>query len=132
MALAGPYPDPDVTLVRFGSMYDFDPNAHAPLPFVYIVGDAEAPEETWGQEAVLFHNPRAKIPLLKGLFETVSEGQLEDGKYSEIIKEDFIPFMSMSQLNDGSGHRQAAIESGDRVYNIIKETYADHGEKKPA
>ena len=73
MALSGPYPDEDMTYLRFGSMFDFDPNANAPLPFAYIVGDPDTPVETWGQEANLFHNPNAKYPIANDLFGAVTD-----------------------------------------------------------
>ncbi|WP_202882877.1 hypothetical protein [Microvirga tunisiensis] len=124
MALAGPYPDPDVTMLRFGSMYDPDPNAHAPLPFAYIVGDPGTPDETWGQEAILFHNPKAKYPIPLDLFETFTEGRIESGQYLDIMKGGFVPFMSMSHLIDGRGHRQAAMSFGDAAFEVLERTYA--------
>lgn len=120
MALAGQFPDHDVTMLRCGSMYDFDPNAHAPLPFAYIVGDPGTPEETWGQEAVLFHNPTAKYPIPVGLFETVTESRVEGDVHSDTIKSCFSPFMSMSYLIDGPGHRRAAMALGDRVFEVLE------------
>lgn len=123
MALAGPYPDGGVTALRFGNMYDFDPNAHAPLPFAFIVGDPGTPHETWGQEAVLYHNPRAKFPIPLGLFDTVGEGHIEDGRYVEEMKSDFVPFFSLTHLIDGRGHRRVAIEIGEMAWKHLVEAY---------
>jgi len=122
MALAGPYPDPSVTMLRSGTMFDSDPNAHAALPFVYIVGDPGAPDETWGQEAVLFHNPNAKHPVPLGLFSTVTEGCVQDGQYIDQIK-GFSPYSSMSALIDGPGHRARARMLGDQVFSSLEGWY---------
>jgi hypothetical protein len=124
MALAGPYPDDSLTMLRFGAMFDFDPNAHAPLPFAYIVGDEGTPEETWGQEANLFHNPKAKYPVPPGLFDTVTDSQCVDGQYSDIIKSDFSPIMSMSMSISGPGHRQAAMDRGDKIFSELEKAYS--------
>lgn len=123
MALAGPFPDPNLSMLRFGSMYDFDPNAHSPLSFAYLVGDEQAPEETWGQEAVLFHNPSAKYPVPRGLFSGVTETVLEDGAPVDYLKGNFIPYNSMSQLFHGPGHRRAAIASGELAFKILRDQF---------
>ena len=123
MALSGSYPDDHVTCLRFGSMYDFDPNAHAPLPFAYIVGDPDTPCETWGQESVLYHNPRAKCPVPTDLFDTVGEGHIEDGRYVEKMKSGFVPFFSLTHLVEGLGHRRGAINIGDMAWKHLLETY---------
>jgi hypothetical protein len=130
MALAGPYPDAEVTKLRFGATYDFDPNAHAPLPFAYIVGDADAPDETWGQEANLFHNPRARYPIPQGLFDTVADSRCIDGQYSDVIKGDFAPIMSMSMLISGVGHRRAALIGAKRVLGVLRESYAQMNQRR--
>ncbi|WP_439923557.1 hypothetical protein [Nitrobacter sp. JJSN] len=130
MALAGPYPDGELTDLRYGTAFDFDPNAHAPLPFAYIVGDEGAPEETWGQEANLFHNPHAKYPVPRDLFDTVTDSQCTDGQYSDVIKSDFSPIMSMSMLISGPGHRRLAVERGEQVLAALEEVYAPLEEKR--
>ena len=130
MALSGPYPDHDLTMLRFGSMFDFDPNAHAPLPFAYIVGDPGAPEETWEQEANLFHNPKAKYPIPKGLFDTVTDSQCVDGVYTDLIKGDFSPIMSLSHSLSGPGHRRAAIATGERIFAELEKLYAQMNQRR--
>lgn len=116
MALAGLYPDANVTMVRFGSMFDPDPDAFAPVPFVYLVGDPDAPDETWGQEAVLFHNPRALHPVPVGLFESIAEGSREDDGYADLLKGPFVPYSSTSATFHGPGHRRAAMTVGEAQY----------------
>ena len=131
MALAGPYPDENLSYLRFGSMFDFDPNATAPLPFAYIVGDPETPVETWGQEANLFHNPNAKYPIADNLFRTVTDSRYADGKYTDLIKGDFSPIMSMSIAISGPGHRGAAIGQAQKVIELLSEAYKKV-DKRPA
>lgn len=130
MALAGPYPDEDVTMLRFGSMFDIDPNAHAPLPFAYIVGDPGVPEETWGQGANLFHNPKAKYPIPQDLFDSVTNSQCIDGQYSDLFKSDFSPIMSLSHLINGPGQRQVAIKLGDKIFADLEKVYAEQSERR--
>jgi hypothetical protein len=132
MALAGPYPDEDVTMLRCGCMFDFDPNAHAPLPFAYIVGSPGAPEETWGQEAYLFHNPKAKHPIADDLFTTVTNSQVVDGQYSDLMRGDFAPIMSMSHLINGPGHRGAAMKLGDKIFADLEKAYAAQNVRRAA
>lgn len=123
MALAGPYPDDDVSMVRFGCMYDPDPNAHNPLPFAYIVGEPDAPTETWGQEANLFHNPKAKYPIPKDLFETLTNSEMIEGQYVDHIVDEFKPVMSMSNLINGPGHRRAAGKIANSLFASLQALY---------
>ena len=129
MAITGPYPDDDVSIVRFGNMIDHDPNAHLALPFAFIVGDEDAPPETWGTGANLFHNPRAKHPLPLGLFETVTDSTYVDGVYSDRTKADFIPIMSISNSIRGPGHRAAAERLRDGILAGGIESYMEQMEK---
>lgn len=129
MAITGPYPDDDVSIVRFGNMIDHDPNAHLPLPFAFIVGDEDAPPETWGTGANLFHNPRAKHPVPLGLFETVTDSIYVDGVYRDRTKADFIPIMSISNSLRGPGHRAAAERLRDKILAGGIEWYMEQMEK---
>src|SRR5690606_36927458 len=96
---------------------------HAPLPFMYIVGDDGAPEETWGQEAVLFHNPYANTPLPLHLFDTVAEGHIENGQYVEESKSPFFPYFSLTHMFGGPVHRQKAMAIGEKIWEALEETY---------
>lgn len=129
VALAGVYPDENMTVLRFGTMNDPDPNAHQPLPFAYIVGDPGTPEETWGQEAMLIHNPNALHPVPAGLFETVTETALENGRPVDTIKSGFLPYMSMSNVFAGPGHRAVAMDFGDRAYETLVRLFAANDPK---
>ncbi|MGO7450564.1 hypothetical protein ACCS81_00970 [Rhizobium ruizarguesonis] len=129
VALAGPYPDEDLTVLRFGTMNDPDPNAHQPLPFAYIVGDPGTPEETWGQEAMLIHNPNALYPVPTGLFETVTETVLENGRPVDTIKSEFLPYMSLSNVFAGPGHRKLAMDFGNQAYESLVQLFAANDPK---
>ncbi|MBX9453207.1 MAG: hypothetical protein KL801_15470 [Mesorhizobium sp.] len=130
VALAGPYPDEDLTVLRFGTMNDPNPNAHQPLPFAYIVGDPGTPEETWGQEAMLIHNPNALYPVPTGLFETVAETVLENGRPVDTIKSGFFPYMSLSNVFAGPGRREVAMQFGDHAYDSLVKLFAANDPKQ--
>lgn len=115
MAIAGPYPDDDLTVLRFGRRFDDHPNADKSKPFAFIVGDADAPAESWGSEANLFHNPNARHPVPIGLFETVTDSTFVDGVYADLFKSDFTPIMSVSNSMRGSGHRRHAEQLRDGI-----------------
>jgi hypothetical protein len=128
MALAGPYPDEDVSMVRFGSMIDPDPNAHKPLPFAYIVGEPGSPAETWGQEANLFHNPKANHPIPVDLFDTVTNSEVIEGQYVDHVTYDFKPIMSLSNLINGPGHRRAAEKIAESLFASLEKVYLAKGD----
>lgn len=113
-------------MLRFGTMNDPDPNAHQPLPFAYIVGDPGTPEETWGREAMLIHNPNALHPVPAGLFRTVTETAIEDGRPADTMKSGFLPYSSMSQVFAGPGHRQMAMKFGDVAFESRVRVFATH------
>lgn len=55
-----------ISMIRYGTFYNPDPNSAIPLPFSYVVGDERYPEG-WIQGAVVFHNPHAIHALPFGL-----------------------------------------------------------------
>ena len=93
------------------------------MPFVYIVGERGAPVETWGREANLFHNPKAKHPIPVDLFDTVTNSQVVNGQYIDRFKDDFKPIMSMSNLINGPGHRRSAEAIADRLFASLEQIY---------
>jgi hypothetical protein len=129
MAITGPYPDEEVSIVRFGNMIDHDPNAHVALPFAFIVGDEGTPIETWGTGANLFHNPRAKHPVPLGLFETVTDSTYVDGVYSDRPKSDFVPIMSISNSMRGPRHRAIAERWRDEILAKGIDSYMEQMER---
>jgi len=122
MGLQGNHPDKDMTALRWGNRYDYDPNAHAPKPFVHFVGGRRAPRETWGQEAVLFHNPNALNPVPFGLFESVTESVFEEDRPVDYLKSDFAPFFSMTQFFEGKDHRKSAKKMGKAMWKLLQAT----------
>lgn len=124
MGLGSTYPSDDVIALRYGNYYDWDPNAHAPLPFVYMVAQENAPEETWGQEAVFFHNPNATHPIVKGLFSAVSEASIDgSGVYSVKSNKEFFPFMSMTSFFTGDRRIEEAISMGNFWWEVLQMAY---------
>ena len=122
MGMSGKYPDKGISALRFGNRYDADPNAHAPKPFLHFVGGKKAPRETWGAETVLFHNPNAKIPVPRGIFETVTESIIEHGQHVDLIKSDFTPIYSMTMFTDGDNHRAKALMAGKFIWKMLNAT----------
>ena len=99
-----------------------------PLPFAYIVGERGVPVETWGQEANLFHNPKAKHPISVDLFDTVANSQILDGQYVDSFKDDFKPIMSISHSIHGPDHRQIAKDIADRRFASMQQALIDTSE----
>jgi hypothetical protein len=63
MGLQGAHFSPNIRMLRYGTCYSWMPEASKPEPFVYEVGDPSQGLETWGEGAVVFHNPNARHPL---------------------------------------------------------------------
>jgi hypothetical protein len=73
------YGPPDVAMIRFGTVFDPDPNAAAPRPFAYVVGDRDPDQrETFGEGLHVLHNPWAATPLPLGALRGVTEHRLRD------------------------------------------------------
>jgi hypothetical protein len=87
-----------VRMLRWGSCYRHDPNAAAPRPFVYEVGDKDWPLETWRQGTVLIRNPDALHPLPENWFGAALEHRLVDGEVRTMPSEPFLPFFSTTNI----------------------------------
>jgi len=72
----------NVRMLRVGWAYDRNPTAMLPAPFAHIVGERE---ETWGEEAVLFHNPNARHPVPLGFFGDLVEEFVVDRELLTVI-----------------------------------------------
>ena len=68
----------NVKALRFGLAYSPDPDAVMPEPFWYVVGDRN---ESWEEEAIVFHNPNALHPIPEGFFGDSIEVFSSDGDY---------------------------------------------------
>ncbi|AOL05972.1 hypothetical protein [Burkholderia contaminans] len=98
MGHQGAYMARGVRMLRWGSCYRHDPNAAAPRPFVYEVGDDEWPAETWRQGTVLIRNPNALRPLPEKWFGAALEHKLVDGEVRTTLSEPFLPFFSTTNI----------------------------------
>jgi hypothetical protein len=124
MALQAMYPDPDVAVFRVGTAADPDPNAHAPRPFIYEVGDPEWPE-TWGEGCILFHNPNAKHPLARDVVKNVVNAELDgEGRYVETIPAGLHPFSSMSYFGIGESI-EPSMEMAKKLYDMLDQGFAE-------
>lgn len=123
MALAGEHATDAVVGLRYGNCYDPDPNAISGLPFAYIIGDPEAPRETWGLEAIFFHNPNTSRPIAEGLFDQVSEASYVDSVYSVKHNNPFHPFMSATQFFVGQHRWIEANMIGEMMWEALSQAY---------
>lgn len=98
-------------LFRYGTCYDWDPNATSPHSFLYEIGDPLAPTESWRQGTDLILNPNALHPLPAEWFGAALETSLTDTQIVPLIAagEEFIPYMSMTTILDARTP-QARIE----------------------
>jgi hypothetical protein len=78
--------DSSVIMVRVGERYPAR-NSEAPEPFRVLV--EEPYKETWAEGIWIFHNPNAKIPLVRELFPDVAHVYLENGKFNIYLADAF-------------------------------------------
>jgi hypothetical protein len=106
------YGPADITMIRYGTIYDPDPNAIEPQMFGYLVGDYEADQrETFSEGLNLLHNPWAKNPLDLGVLRDVTEHQLlDDGRVLTTCSR-LDPFASVTVIFQGAGAEQRAREA---------------------
>lgn len=50
----------------------------------------------------------------------MAETVLENGAPVDYLKGDFNPFMSMSHVFSGPGHRRAAMRFGDHAFDVLQ------------
>jgi len=89
--------DPDFTVVRVGTCYNSDPEAVEAIPFRYVVEPGKH-RETFAQGLRLFHNPRALVPLPRGLFTDLSEMWLSPNGLVPGTHPPFAPFASITHV----------------------------------
>lgn len=68
-----------IKMYRFANMYDPNPYATEPISKVLDV-DSPDYEESWGDGLIMFHNPNAKIPVPKYLFDDISHMFFDNDK----------------------------------------------------
>ena len=84
---------PGLIMIRAGTYYDHDPNAHLPKAFKYMVD--ETSRETWGEGVSMFHNPNAKHRVPRKLFPSIAHHRFEDGQIVSTLP-DFHPYASFT------------------------------------
>jgi hypothetical protein len=106
------YGPADISMIRYGTVYDPDPNAIEPQAFGYVVGDYGPEErETFSEGLHLLHNPWAENPLDLGVLRDVTEHQLlDDGRVlTTWTRPD--PFVSVTIIFQGARSEQRAREA---------------------
>jgi hypothetical protein len=96
---------PDTALTRFGTCYDFAPDASKPDFFAYVVGDRpDEEQETFEESLHLFVNPWATVPLAPEAFPGVTRYELsENGVLEATFPISFRPFVSKTAVFDQKG-----------------------------
>lgn len=61
----------NIKLIRQGFLFDPNPNSFHPIPFSVDV-DSPDYEESWSDSMIMFHNPKAKIPVDPCCFSDIS------------------------------------------------------------
>jgi hypothetical protein len=76
------YGPDDIAMIRYGTIYNPEPNAIKPVISGYLVGDYEPEErESFSEGLHLLHNPWAANPLTSGALRDITEHQLlDDGR----------------------------------------------------
>jgi hypothetical protein len=98
MGQLGRHHSDEVHVFRHGTHYDSDRNATTPQPFLYEVGDPEAPPETWRQGTEFIRNPNALSPLPSEWLGAAAETTFTNGQIVPLfaVGEDFFPYMSIT------------------------------------
>ncbi|WP_203818137.1 hypothetical protein [Paractinoplanes ferrugineus] len=99
-----------IIVMRLGTCLNRDPNASEPAPFEYIVGEADAPYESFSQVLTVMHNPNAKVPLPDGAFPNVAECRLEDDGRLSVISSGFHPFTSITQILTSAKRHEGEVD----------------------
>lgn len=87
------YAPPGLRMIRWGSCFDADPRALAPLDFAYEVGTTA---ERWADGLVVMHNPNAMYPLDRRLFKGLTQMWERDGR----LNVDMAEFHVYSSVTD--------------------------------
>jgi hypothetical protein len=93
----------ETALVRFGTCFDYTPNAAAPSQFAYVVGERPGEQEYFSEGLTLFVNPWATTPLApEALPEIVTIAPRDsDGLLEATFSTGFRPFSSKTMVFPG-------------------------------
>jgi hypothetical protein len=98
------YGPSDVSILRFGTTYDPDPNSSEPLLFAYVVGDRPMGEqETFAEGLELFINPWAHTKLLPDALPAINYIELlDDGRFVSKMRAGVLhPYSSKTMIFKG-------------------------------
>lgn len=82
-------------LIRTGSFYNHEPNADKPHIISYNVD--ENSNETWSEGTVIFHNPKAKIPLDPEIFDNKVAQCFFKDKFIHSLMPPLFPYNSFTE-----------------------------------
>ena len=114
MGYQGGISDTTIIMERAGLAFDITPNAH-PIEFSQsiIPGDIK---EDWNEGVSIFHNPNAKIPLDRNLFENIRQAWINDDGDFDGTMPKFFPFNSKTfPVALGTGKDTF----GSNVFNLV-------------
>lgn len=103
--LAG-FGSPRVVMVRQGYAVDHNPHAVRPRSFRHVV-DAPGYRETWGEGLDVFHNPRAKHPLVPWMLPGAAHHTLLPGGQLESHTPGWHPLASLTYVVVADDEAQA-------------------------
>jgi len=103
------YGPADVAMVRYGTVYNPEPNAIKPKLSGYLVGNYGPDEwETFSEGLNLMHNPWAKNPLPAGALRDLTEHRLLAGGRVLVTTSRPEPFATVTLICQGAGAEQHA------------------------
>jgi hypothetical protein len=125
MGHQGPYRDPMLRMLRWGSCFRHDPNATLPEGFLYEVGNPDAGHETWREGTVLIHNPCAIYKLPAGWLGAGVEDHMENGQVVSTFREPFAPLSSTTMNFDSTIPAEVIQKEADRITAILIATFGE-------
>jgi hypothetical protein len=125
MGHQGPYRDPTLRMIRWGTCYRHDPNATLPEGFLYEVGDPDEGQETWREGSVLIHNPDAINKLPAEWLGAGVEDRMENGQVVTTFRDIFAPFVSTTLNFDSTTPAEVIQREADRITAILIATFGE-------
>lgn len=102
MGLQAGYAKDTVRMLRYGTCYNWQPNAAKPELFLFEIGNPDDGEETWWEGTVLIKNPNALHKLPDEWLGAGAEDDLVDGKPVATFRPPcFLPYMSWTETFKG-------------------------------
>ena len=123
MGHQGPYSNPNVRMLRYGTKHRFDVNATLPEAFLYEVGDPEWGPETWREGTILIRNPHALHPLPPEWLGAAAEENFDNGQVVTTFREEFLPFMSVTEVYENAPDG-LIVARAQHLEKVLLETYS--------